>query len=221
MENQRQIEFAGDLFVKEAVLAAQQRAWDTVEDIAKSLPAGITEKDAIEFSREAFARGGADKHWHKPVVRFGNKTSKAYPDPFDPEDILQAEDMILLDFAPVYDGIEADIGKTFLRGHDAEKQKCIDDSRSLWKSMRDAWFNEKLSGRELYDFGIQASKNLGWVYKMDGAEGHRLSEFPHKLHYEGNLCDRRFHPSPLVWILEVHLVDPAQRFGAFFEDILI
>jgi methionyl aminopeptidase len=30
-----------------------------------------------------------------------------------------------------------------------------------------------------------------------------------------------FCPSPLVWVLEIHIRHPTRKFGAFFEDMLL
>ena len=95
VQDQRKVEYAGDLFVEKAVRAVQQKAWDVVERIATSLPVGVTERQAIEISRRWFAESGADKHWHKPIVRFGKNTVKAFSEPFDPDDKLAVDDVLV------------------------------------------------------------------------------------------------------------------------------
>jgi hypothetical protein len=30
-----------------------------------------------------------------------------------------------------------------------------------------------------------------------------------------------FTPSPLLWVLEIHIRDPQMKFGAFYEDMLL
>ena len=49
---------------------------------------------------------------------------------------------------------------------------------------------------------------------------HRVSDFPHKVHYKGNLGDQDFTPAPNLWILEIQLRHPTENWGAFYEDLL-
>ncbi len=51
--------------------------------------------------------------------------------------------------------------------------------------------------------------------------GHRLSDFPHSAHYDGPLADVDFRPNPNLWVLEIAIIHPDRRFGAFYEDLLL
>ena len=62
---------------------------------------------------------------------------------------------------------------------------------------------------------------MGWELNMD-LSGHRISEFPHEAHYAGSMADLDFTPSagPL-WVLEIHIRHPTEKYGAFYEDMLL
>ena len=70
-----------------------------------------------------------------------------------------------------------------------------------------------------------ARENSGWGYnRLVGAlanSGHRLSDFPHSAIYDGPMATLDFTPSPLLWVLEIHIRHPTKPFGAFFEDMLL
>ena len=86
--------------------------------------------------------------------------------------------------------------------------------------MRDHWFSEGTTGKELYDFAIETTESLGWKLNLD-LSGHRLSDFPHSAHYDGSLADVEFRPNPNLWVLEIAIVHPERKFGAFYEDLLL
>jgi hypothetical protein len=51
--------------------------------------------------------------------------------------------------------------------------------------------------------------------------GHRLSDFPHKLHHGGSMEECAGHPSPERWVLEIQIRHPLEELGAFYEDLLL
>lgn len=61
---------------------------------------------------------------------------------------------------------------------------------------------------------------MGWDLDPD-LPGHRVSDFPHAALHTGALAEYDHAPSSMRWILEIHLLDPQRRFGAFFEDMLL
>jgi hypothetical protein len=86
--------------------------------------------------------------------------------------------------------------------------------------VRKQWQDAGLTGKELYDFAEAQAAALGWKLNLD-LSGHRLSDFPHATVYDGPMATVAFRPSPLVWVLEIHIRHPTRAFGAFFEDMLL
>ena len=72
----------------------------------------------------------------------------------------------------------------------------------------------------LYDFATAEAAKMGWELNLD-LSGHRISDFPHAAVYEGPMNTVDFTPSPLLWVLEIHIRNPDMKFGAFFEDMLL
>lgn len=54
----------------------------------------------------------------------------------------------------------------------------------------------------------------------DKMQGHRLGDFPHALFHRGNLKDFERPPQRMLWVLEIHLLEPDSERGYFYEDIL-
>lgn len=128
--------------------------------------------------------------------------------------------MFFLDIGPVFEGYEGDVGETFVLGNDPEMHKIVEASKEVFAKVKQEWAGNKLSGDDLYQFAQGYAKELGYNLALEGASGHRISEFPHALYHKGHLKDFKSNPSPHRWVLEIHLHHPEHQYGAFFEDIL-
>jgi hypothetical protein len=51
--------------------------------------------------------------------------------------------------------------------------------------------------------------------------GHRLSDFPHSIHYDGSMAELDLPLHPDRWVLEIAIAHPDGTFGAFYEDLLL
>jgi acetyl-CoA synthetase len=79
--------------------------------------------DAIfELAREEF---GVRRHWHRRVVRSGPNTLLTYFDE-GPDRRLTDDDILFLDFGPVFEGWEADLGKSYVIGNDPRKKRLVE-----------------------------------------------------------------------------------------------
>lgn len=61
---------------------------------------------------------------------------------------------------------------------------------------------------------------MGWELDLD-LSGHRLADFPHAAVYDGPMMDVDFKPSPLLWVLAIHIRHPTASDGAFYQDMLL
>lgn len=113
-----------------------------------------------------------------------------------------------------------DGGKSFTVGGNADQARCARDAEALFHDVRGVWRRDGLTGQELYAYADRQARALGWELNFD-LPGHRVSDFPHAAIHTGSLADLATSPSEMRWILEIHLRDPAGRFGAFFEDMLL
>lgn len=212
----------GESITWDMILAAREKTWHAVHQIAKLIQPGMTERDAIKLANRHFAEAGVRKFWHKTHVRFGKDTIFSFNDPYDQLDLkLQANDIFYLDVGPIWDGIEGDAGASFVLGHDPIMQACARDAKLVFDKVRDQWLQTKMTGVELCNFAENYAKELGWLFSPDYVKGHRLSEFPHQIYSKARLSDLDFHPASTCWVLEVQIRHPLLEIGAFYEDLLV
>lgn len=219
--SRQQIENTGAGFDPVKLLAARERTFEAVRKIASGIRAGMAEEEAYEFSKETIARLGAEKNWHRPWIRFGKNTLKPYGELSEPGVRLGADDIFFIDIGPVWDGYEGDGGDTFVTGNDPEMARCALDVKNIFNIVKEKWAAGRVTGRELYEFAQETAASRNWVLGLREAAGHRLSDFPHAVHYRGVMGDVDFHPSPCAWMLETQIRHPDRPFGAFFEDLLV
>lgn len=216
------------------LLAAQARAAELFEAVESAgvIRAGVTESHATDGITELAAElFGVERHWHKRIVRTGPNTVHAYPEN-PPDRVIEADDIVFADFGPVFSGWEADYGRTWVLGDDADKVRLRDDLTEVFDEGR-SFFESRpdVTGQQLYRFVVERSEARGWRYGNHHC-GHLVGEFPHEdfpgdrpashLMEGSDEPMRRLDPSGRVahWILEVHLVDPAGRYGGFHEQLL-
>jgi Xaa-Pro aminopeptidase len=219
-EKQVSLEATGPHFVQETMLQMRAKTRAAIHAIAAFCKPGMVEEDAVQMARDLLAGEDMIRGWHDVYVRFGSNTLKTFGAESDPGIVLKENDLFFIDIGPVWGEIEGDGGDTFVVGHDATMEKCAADAKKLFHIVRKQWESTGMSGKELYDFAIEGAKSMGWELNMD-LSGHRISDFPHEAVYAGPLAEVDFKPSPLLWVLEIHIRDPEGKFGAFYEDMLL
>jgi len=101
----------------------------------------------------AFEMYGIKKYWHKRIVRAGKNTLLPYRE--NPPDLrIQEDDILFLDFGPVFEEWEADFGRTYVIGNDEKKMKLKTDIEIAWEEGNKFYQRNKenITGAELYDF---------------------------------------------------------------------
>jgi Xaa-Pro aminopeptidase len=209
---------AGYSFAQQLDVRARTRR--AVDAIAEQIKVGMVEEDAAAMARDLLGTMDMRKGWHRVIVRFGPNTTKDFDAKSEPGVVLGPDDIFFVDIGPVHDGCEGDAGDTFVVGDNPDHHRAKADVRALWDDVRDAWFDRGLTGRELYEYAVAATEAKGWKLNLD-LSGHRLSEFPHSVHYDGPLADIDFRPAPNLWVLEMAIAHPDGSFGAFYEDLLL
>ena len=185
-------------------------------------------QDIHELARRQF---GLRRHWHKRVVRAGANTLLTYYDESEDRRILE-DDIVYLDFGPVFDEWEADFGRTYALGADPEKHRLVADLGEAFAQGKALFANTpQLTCGELYDFvrGLAAPK--GWEFGASTA-GHLIGHFPHeqpagdparfKIRHGNNTLLREPDAKGALrhWILEIHFIDRARQIGGFYEELL-
>lgn len=214
------LERVGAAFAADTMLTVRDKTRAAIHEIAAHCHPGMVEEEAVEIAKDILKAAGMRRGWHDVYVRFGPNTTKTFGAPSDPGVVLGADDIFLIDIGPVWEQWEGDGGDTFVTGADADMARCARDAKALFHEVRAKWRDEKLTGEALYQFADRRASELGWKLNLD-LSGHRISDFPHAAIYEGPLAEVPFSPSPLLWVLEIHIRHPEKAYGAFFEDMLL
>jgi Xaa-Pro aminopeptidase len=174
---------------------------------------------------------GISRYWHKRIVRAGRNTLAPYDE--NPPDLMVAEDdIVFLDLGPVFEGWEADFGRTFVVGNDPLKHKlCRDIEDGFTRGKQYFHEHPEITAAELYAYAQQLARQSGWEYGGPIA-GHLIGVFPHEK-IVGDKVTLYVHPENYNrmrmpdasgrerhWILEIHFVDRAREIGGFYEELL-
>jgi hypothetical protein len=217
-----------------SLLGAQDRALELLAEVSKRqlVTAGISERTASDAIRDLAAdMFGVSRHWHKRIVRAGPNTLLPYAHN-PPDRIIDADDIVFLDFGPIFAEWEADVGRTLVLGDDPLKQRLAAALPVIWQAGRDYFDRHPgVTGEELYAHMVGLAEQDGWEFPGKIA-GHLVGEFPHTeidgaeiLSYiaPGNSNPlRRLDPAGRTchWILEVHIADRDAQVGGFYEQLL-
>lgn len=195
--------------------------------------AGKTEKqlsdEIVQIAKNDF---GTENHWGKKIVRTGINTLQPYSD--DPSNLLiQEGDILFFDFHPVFEGWEADLGRTYVLGNDPLKQKIKRDVEAAWYEGNDWYFKQtSLTGADFFNYATSLAKRHGYEFG-NAIAGHIIGKFPHEQPDDPNDLCLDVHPDNHTdilgldqrgnkrhWMLELHFVDRKNNIGAFFEQLL-
>lgn len=214
------IENNGPEFNPLLLQSSQEKLKLGVKSLSEQINPGMKEFDALKIANEIFKELQMEKFWHAPKIRFGANTLKTFSENSDPEVTLQENDIYFLDFGVVFENHESDFGRTYVLGNNPKFSKLKKASEDLFIQLKQAWMTEKISGVELYQLATKLAEQKGYVFNLRGGSGHRIGDFPHHVHFRGDLAEVEFIPQVNRWILEVQIYDPTLNRGAFFEDIL-
>ena len=219
----------------EAALSAAQRKAENL--FAEVVATDLIRPDLLEselstlIHKLANQRFGVRRHWHKRVVRCGENTLLTYHD--DPPDRrIGADDVVYLDFGPLFGEWEADFGRTYVLGADPRKHQLVRDIAAAFRKGKQLYLAEPdLTAGALYDFVSKLATDAGWEFGNCTA-GHLIGHFPHEKNVgptgrfsiwhdnSTRLRERDAQGAARHWILEIHFVDRARLFGGFFEELL-
>lgn len=214
------LEGVGEKYSVDLMMDMRVRTRKAVHLISAQVEVGMVEEDAKAIARETLRGLGMRRGWHHIIVRCGTNTTKNFMARSKPGVVLQMNDIFFVDIGPIYQGIEGDAGETFVFGDNPDHHRAKKDVRTIWEQVRRRWFEERTTGVDLYEFAGKCTADLGWRLNLD-LSGHRLSDYPHAVHYDGPLAEVGFSPSPNLWVLEIAIAHPDGQFGAFYEDLLL
>ncbi|ALE76869.1 aminopeptidase (plasmid) [Pseudonocardia sp. EC080625-04] len=218
----------------ESLRGAESKAATLFEEALRRgfVVAGVTEQDVSDRIRDlADEMYRIRRFWHKRIVRAGRNTMAPYREN-PPNLTIAANDIVFIDFGPVFQEWEADFGRTYVLGDDPVRHRLAADLARLWDGGRERFCEQPdITGEQLYRHVLGRIAEAGWEHP-ETHTGHLVGEFPHeridgeqRASYitEGNSAPlRRTAPSGQAchWILEIHIVNPARGFGGFHEQLL-
>jgi Xaa-Pro aminopeptidase len=221
--------------VKQQLIIAEQKAKELFYAVEQRglIVAGKSEaklsREIVQLAKDDF---GVEDHWGKKIVRTGINTLQPYiADP--PDLIIQEGDILFFDFHPVFEGWEADLGRTYVLGNDPLKLKIKKDIEAAWHEANDWYFKQPhLTGAEYFNYVANLTKRYGYEFG-NAIAGHIVGRFPHEQPDDPNDLCLDVHPDNPAdifesdkygnkrhWMLELHFVDRANNIGAFFEQLL-
>lgn len=191
---------------------------------------GQSEKELnVKLYDLAFELFGIKKFWHKRIVRAGVNTLCPYKE--NPINLqIQADDILFIDFGPVFENWEADIGETFVIGNNPTKLKLQKDVESAWLEGKTYYTKNKneLTGADFYNYTKNLAKQYGWEYGNSHC-GHLIGNFPHEellgeelinyIHPDNHqlMCAKDKLGNDRFWIYEIHFIDSVKQIGGFYE----
>ena len=221
--------------IVESLINAEELAIQLFNEIENRglIQAGKSENklntEIFELAKEMF---GIEKYWHKRIVRAGKNTIFPYRE--NPADlIVQEEDILFLDFGPVFEEWEADLGRTYVLGGNTQMLKMKEDVEIAWNEGYEFYKKNRkgLFAADFYRFTCELAEKLGWKFGHIHC-GHLIGKFPHE-RIQGEDTLNYIHPENIramsepdkmgnerFWIYEIHLVDKTESFGGFYEQLL-
>ncbi len=221
---------------KQSLIQAEQKAKQLFDAVAQKglIVAGKTEStlsaEIVQMAKQEF---GTEIHWGKKIVRTGLNTLQPYV--ADPPDLMiQEDDILFFDFHPVFEGWEADLGRTYVLGNDPLKLKITKDVEAAWHEANTwYWQQNELTGVQFFNYVENLTKRYGYSFG-NAIAGHIVGRFPHEQPDDPNDLCLDVHPDNLQdilqldkqgnkrhWMLELHFVDRTNNIGAFFEQLLM
>ena len=220
--------------VSQALLGAQTKAEALFAAVVQGgliKPGKFESQLSAEIHKLARRRFGVKRHWHQRIARAGANTLLGFHDECADRRIA-ADDVVYLDFGPVFEAWEADFGRTYALGSDPDKHRLVADIGIAFRRGKDYFeSNPQLTAGELYDFVAELATQRGWEFGAPTA-GHLIGQFPHESDpgdskrfsiRHGNpqsLREPDERGNPRHWIPEIHFVDRARQIGGFFEELL-
>jgi Xaa-Pro aminopeptidase len=214
--------------------AAQDKAVELFAEVERRgmIAPGLGERAVSDSIRElANQLFGVKRYWHKRIVRSGPHTLDPYA-ANPPDRVITADDMVFVDFGPLFEEWEADFGRSYVLGDDPVKHRLCADLPAVFAAGR-RYFEDhpEITGAQLFAEVKRLSAEAGWEFGGRHS-GHMVGEFPHERisddQIQDYVTDGSDHPMRrrdrygriCHWILEVHLVHREGGFGGFYEQLL-
>ena len=198
----------------ENLRVASRLADEVFTDLLDYIQPGMTEKDIINEIRASFRKRGLQGHG---MVAVGANASMPHYNRSDR--VIGAQDLVLMDFGCIYNGLYSDITRTVFVGQPTEKQ------REVYRIVKEA--NE--AAIQAIELGAKASEIDAVARNIIAAEGYGdffLSRLGHGIGYAGHEApdikgsNHRQLETGMAFSIEPGIYLPGE-FGVRIEDIIL
>ncbi|MDI4236538.1 M24 family metallopeptidase [Bradyrhizobium sp. Arg237L] len=149
-----------------ALIEAERRAATLFDEIERRnlVRAGRTEREVEqEIYAIALQQFGAEKHWHKRIVRAGTNTLTLAADN-PPVRSIEADDIVYVDLGPVFEDWEADLGRTYILGNHPGGP-LVEALPIVFEKVQAHYHASRgITGSELYAYAQKAAAEAGWLF---------------------------------------------------------
>src|SRR5258708_38357490 len=149
---------------KQKLILAEKKTKELVNAVEKGgfIVPGKSEQELTgEIVKLAHDHFGIDQYWHKKIVRTGPNTLHPY-NGNPPDLVIQKDDILFLDFGSIFEGWEADLGRTYVIGNDPLKLKLKRDVEVAWHEAK-TWYAKQssLTGAAYFKYVTELAKRYG------------------------------------------------------------
>jgi Xaa-Pro dipeptidase len=179
----RMIKDAGEIA---AMRRAAQITGQALDDVIDAVRAGMTERQIANLLTQALLQRGAEGLAFDPLVQSGPNT--ALPHATAGERVIQAGDLLLLDFGVTVDGYNSDITRTFAVGQASAEVKKIYELVKQANAAGRAAARPGASGQDVDRAARKVIADAGYGQYFTHRTGHGLGLEGHEPPYmvEGN-----------------------------------
>lgn len=218
-----------------------------VQETVRAIQEGWSEQQVCHYLDTALRDLGVDNYFHHPFAWFGERTRfdgiRLYPQ-FQPrkDRFLKPDEVVILDVAPLFQGVSSDIGYSF----SLEPREDLQAAKKYLKDLRETIRKNFESGTTAANVWKSIAKDIeqhGYdvIHRRYPLQvlGHRLYNHPdqsHHLHFlnfgweayksilMGGVVSEIISPYfqksvEGIWAIEPHI--GGSQFGAKFEEVLI
>jgi len=220
-------------------LEARRFAKVLSKEIISKIAVGMSEKDIEGIASDVFRAHNVRQHWHSPIIGVGEGSTKlssiyALTSSFvtKHKSILQENDLVLIDIAPVYMTYPGDYTTTHVFGNNPELEALVAYARDVSRKIAEYASNE-MTVADVFRYAqelIRTTSNYTLLYPPLIALGHRLSRVhPLEILPEPGLSylilkkfpfidSSNLTPMDGLWIVEPYLMH--NKRAAKFEELV-
>ena len=227
--------------------ACQKVARLGVQETTRAIQEGWSEQQTCDYLEAALRDLGVENYFHRPFAWFGERSrfdGIRFYHQFQPRKnrFLESGDVVILDVAPLYQGVSSDIEYTFSLEPNEELQKAKKYLKNLRETIRNNFESQSKAGAIWKSISQDIEQHhYDVIHRRYPLQvlGHRLyshPQHPNSFHflnfgfeaYKSLLKGGIIHEviSPYfqngvegVWAIEPHI--GGRGFGAKFEEILV